>query len=57
MEYEMTVSEKLQAVRDEAAAAYEAGPNTVNRKLRQVDVVLDAAVDAIQELDDKAEAS
>jgi hypothetical protein len=48
----MSVSDKLQAAVDEAHEAYEAGPSTVNRKLNQVDKVLDAAVEAIQELDE-----
>jgi hypothetical protein len=48
----MSVSDKLQAVVDEANEVYEAGPSTVNRKLNQVDKKLDAAVEAIQELDE-----
>ncbi len=48
----MAVSDKLQAVVDEAHSAYKAGPGTVNRKLNEVDKVLEAAVEAIQELDE-----
>lgn len=47
-----SVKDKLQAVVDEANSTYEAGPSTVNRKLNQVDKVLGAAVEAIQELDE-----
>lgn len=47
----MSVSDRLQDVVDAAHSAYAAGPNTVNRKLNEVDKVLEAAVDAIQELD------
>jgi hypothetical protein len=47
------VGEKLQAAVDQAGELYQAGPNTLNRKINQVDTVLDAAVEAIQELDDR----
>ncbi|MCU1412686.1 MAG: hypothetical protein JWN80_26 [Microbacteriaceae bacterium] len=47
-----SVSDKLQAVVDQAHEAYVAGPATVNRKLNQVDKVLGAAVEAIQDLDE-----
>lgn len=47
------VGDKLQAVVDQAGELYQAGPNTLNRKINQVDTVLDAAVEAIQELDER----
>ena len=47
------ISDKLQAVTDQAGELYSAGPGTVNRKLAEVDAVVEAAVDAIQELDDR----
>ncbi len=48
-----SVSDKLQAAVDQAGELYQAGPNTVNRKLNEVDSVLGAAVEAIQELDER----
>lgn len=50
---EPSISDKLQAVVDTAEDAYQAGPGTINRKLNQVDEVLGAAVEAIQELDER----
>jgi hypothetical protein len=48
-----TVGEKLQAAADQASELYQAGPNTLNRKINEVDTVLGAAVEAIQELDER----
>jgi len=48
-----SVGEKLQAAVDQAGELYQAGPNTLNRKINEVDTVLDAAVEAIQELDER----
>ncbi|MFM9919948.1 hypothetical protein [Lacisediminihabitans sp. H27-G8] len=48
-----SVGEKLQAVVDQAGELYQAGPNTLNRKINEVDAVLGAAVEAIQELDER----
>jgi hypothetical protein len=48
-----SVSEKLQSVVDQAGELYQAGPNTLNRKINEVDAVLGAAVEAIQELDER----
>jgi hypothetical protein len=50
---DLSISDKLQAVVDSADEAYQAGPGTINRKLNQVDQVLGAAVEAIQELDER----
>ncbi|CAN5343634.1 hypothetical protein BH09ACT1_BH09ACT1_11580 [soil metagenome] len=50
---DLSISDKLQAVVDSADEAYQAGPGTINRKLNQVDEVLGAAVEAIQELDER----
>ncbi len=48
-----SVSEKLQDAVEQANELYQAGPNTLNRKINEVDTVLDAAVEAIQELDER----
>jgi hypothetical protein len=48
-----SVGEKLQAAVDQAGELYQAGPNTLNRKINEVDTVLGAAVEAIQELDER----
>ncbi|QNE46385.1 hypothetical protein F1C58_05315 [Glaciihabitans sp. INWT7] len=48
-----SVGEKLQSVVDQAGELYQAGPNTLNRKINEVDAVLGAAVEAIQELDER----
>ena len=48
-----TASEKLQAAVDQAGELYQAGPNTLNRKITEVDAVLSAAVEAIQEIDER----
>ncbi|CAN5132538.1 hypothetical protein [Frigoribacterium sp. UYMn621] len=48
-----SVGDKLQAVVDQAGELYQAGPNTLNRKINEVDAVLGAAVEAIQELDER----
>lgn len=48
-----SVGEKLQAAVDQAGELYQAGPNTLNRKINEVDAVLGAAVEAIQELDER----
>lgn len=48
-----SVSDKLQAAVDQAGELYAAGPNTLNRKINEVDAVLGAAVEAIQELDER----
>ncbi|MES2093916.1 MAG: hypothetical protein V4531_08915 [Actinomycetota bacterium] len=50
---ETSVGEKLQAAVDQASELYQAGPNTLNRKINEVDTVLGAAVEAIQELDER----
>jgi hypothetical protein len=48
-----SVGDKLQAVVDQAGELYQAGPNTLNRKINEVDAVLGAAVEATQELDER----
>ena len=48
-----TPGEKLQAAVDQAGELYHAGPNTLNRKITEVDAVLSAAVEAIQEIDER----
>jgi|GEM_PF-1484569 len=48
-----SASDKLQAAVVKANELYEAGPNTLNRKMNEVDAVLGAAVEAIQELDER----
>lgn len=48
-----SVGEKLQAAVEKASELYEAGPNTLNRKINEVDTVLGAAVEAIQALDER----
>lgn len=48
-----SVSAKLQAAVDQASELYASGPNTFNRKINEVDTVLGAAVEAIQELDER----
>lgn len=48
-----TAGEKLQAAVDQAGELYHAGPNTLNRKITEVDAVLSAAVEAIQEIDER----
>jgi hypothetical protein len=52
-EQDTSVSGKLQAAVDQAGELYAAGPNTLNRKMNEVDAVLGAAVEAIQELDER----
>jgi hypothetical protein len=47
------VAAQLEEVAGKAHELYEAGPGTVGRKLAEVDVVLDAAVDAIKQLDER----
>jgi len=47
------VSSKLQAAVDLAGELYASGPNTLNRKINEVDAVLGAAVEAIQELEER----
>lgn len=48
-----SIGDKLQAAVDRAGELYQAGPNTLNRKMNEVDTVLGAAVEAIQELDER----
>ena len=48
-----TAGEKLQAAVEQAGELYLAGPNTLNRKITEVDAVLSAAVEAIQEIDER----
>ena len=48
-----TAREKLQGAVVQAGELYQDGPNALNRKITEVDAVLSAAIETIQEIDER----
>jgi len=48
-----TAGEKLQGAVVQAGGLYQDGPNALNRKITEVDAVLSAAIETIQEIDER----